>query len=175
LKLNPSGVIPVIFAQAVMALPVTLVRALSGRFEFFRQFAEMLEGGALYYVLISLLIIFFSFFYTAIIFNPVELADNIRKSGGFIPGIRPGKKTAEFFDYLLTRLGVPGSLYLASLAIMPGILARVIGFPVIFSGISMLIVIGVALDTSAQMESYLIERRYEGFLATGRLRGRRGR
>ncbi len=121
------------------------------------------------------LIIFFAFFYTAIIFNPVELADNIRKSGGFIPGIRPGKKTAEFFDYLLTRVGFPGAVYLASLAIVPSIIKNIFSFPVMFSGVSLLIVVGVALDMSAQIESHLIERGYEKFLASGRLKGRYSR
>lgn len=105
----------------------------------------------------------------------MELADNIRKSGGFIPGIRPGKKTSEFFDYLLTRVGFPGAVYLASLAVIPSILQSVFGFPVMFSGISLLIVIGVAMDTSAQIEAQLIERKYEGFLTTGRLKGRLNR
>ena len=114
-------------------------------------------------------------FYTAIIFNPVELADNIRKYGGFVPGIRPGKKTSDFFDYILTRVGFPGAVYLAALAITPDIVRNLVPqLPAMFSGISLLIVIGVALDTSAQMESYLIERKYEGFLSSGRLKGRRG-
>ena len=124
----------------------------------------MVVESALYNVFNAGLIVFFTYFYTAIIFNPVELAENIRKSGGFIPGIRPGKKTAEFFDYLLTRIGFPGAMYLAGLAILPSIIRHFINFPVFFSGVSMLIVVGVALDTSAQIESHLIERRYEGFL-----------
>lgn len=134
----------------------------------------MRQGGPLSTVLTAGLIMFFSFFYTAIIFNPVELADNIRKSGGFVPGMRPGKRTADFFDYVLTRVGFPGSLYLAVLAIAPGIIYLLLPqLPTIFRGISLLIVIGVTLDTSAQIEAKLIERRYEGFLSTGRLKGRR--
>lgn len=178
LKLNSAGVIPVIFAGALMSMPVTIASLLATKIAFFKVVAEewLRQGSILSTVLTAGLIMFFSFFYTAIIFNPVELADNIRKSGGFIPGIRPGKRTADFFDYILTRVGLPGSLYLAALAIAPGIIYLMLPqLPTIFRGISLLIVIGVALDTSAQLESQLIERRYEGFLATGRLRGRRGR
>jgi len=176
LKINPSGVIPVIFAGAIIQLPVFIANILSSKIPALSFLADWLSyGSVLFYTLEAGLIVFFAFFYTAVIFNPVELADNIRKSGGFIPGIRPGKKTAEFFDYLLTRIGFPGAVYLASLAILPSILASLFHFPVIFSGISLLIVIGVALDTSAQIETHLIERRYEGFLSTGRLRSRGGR
>ncbi|MBD3272901.1 preprotein translocase subunit SecY [Candidatus Dependentiae bacterium] len=176
LKINPSGVIPVIFASAIMQLPMLLTNAISKWFPALSFISDWFSyGSILFFVLQSGLIIFFAFFYTAVIFNPAELADNIRKSGGFIPGIRPGKRTAEFFDYLLTRIGLPGALYLASLALVPGILQKIFNFPVMFSGISLLIVIGVAMDTSSQIESHLIERRYEGFLSTGRLKGRGGR
>ncbi len=176
LKINPSGVIPVIFASAIIQLPMMITNLLSSRFPALGFIAEwFMHGGFLFYVLEAGLIIFFAFFYTAVIFNPVELADNIRKSGGFVPGIRPGKRTSDFFDYLLTRINFPGAVYLASLAIIPGILQNMIHFPVMFSGISLLIVIGVAMDTSSQIESQLIERRYEGFLSTGRLTGRGSR
>lgn len=175
LKLNSAGVIPVIFASALMSMPLAIVSLLASKLPFLKVLEEMLRRGSiLSTVLTAGLIMFFSFFYTAIIFNPVELADNIRKSGGFIPGIRPGKRTADFFDYVLTRVGFPGSLYLAVLAIAPGIVYLLLPqLPTMFAGISLLIVIGVALDTSAQMESQLIERRYEGFLSSGRLKGRR--
>lgn len=176
LKINPSGVIPVIFASAILQLPMILSNMLSARFPSLTFITEWFAyGSPVFYILESGLIMFFAFFYTAVIFNPVELADNIRKSGGFIPGIRPGKKTAEFFDYLLTRIGFPGAVYLAALAIVPSILQVLFNFPVMFSGISLLIVIGVAMDTSAQIESQLIERKYEGFLASGKLKGRFGR
>jgi len=177
LKLNPANVVPVIFSGAVLTMPLTLVGLIAARWPSIYQTVMNWFGyeGLLYNVFNAGLIVFFAYFYTAIIFNPVELADNIRKSGGFVPGIRPGKKTAEFFDYLLTRVGFPGALYLATLAILPAVLKAVINFPVMFSGISLLIVIGVALDTSAQLESHLIERRYEGFLSTGRLKGRYAR
>jgi len=174
LKLNPSGVVPVIFSTAILGMPVAVIGMVAARWpEVTRVIMDWFARESLVYnVLNAGLIIFFAFFYTAIIFNPVELADNIRKSGGFIPGIRPGKKTSEFFDYLLTRVGFPGAVYLATLAILPSLLQNFIAFPVMFSGVSLLIVIGVGMDTSAQIESHLIERRYEGFLSTGRLRGR---
>lgn len=177
LKINPSGVVPVIFANALLGMPVALASMLAVKWpDIYRIINDWFGYDALFYNVLNVgLIIFFTFFYTAIIFNPVELADNIRKSGGFIAGIRPGKKTAEFFDYLLTRIGFPGAVYLATLAVLPSILRNVFGIPVTFSGVSLLIAIGVGLDTSAQIESHLIERRYEGFLSTGRLKGRLGR
>lgn len=177
LKLNPSGVVPVIFSQAILSMPLTLVGLVASKYPGLNQWlSEWFYGERLLFnVLNAGLIIFFAFFYTAIIFNPVELADNIRKSGGFIPGIRPGAKTAQFFDYLLTRVGFPGAVYLALLAVLPSTLKNMLSFPVMFSGVSLLIVIGVALDTSTQIESHLIERRYEGFLKSGRLKGRYAR
>lgn len=177
LKLNPANVVPVIFSQAILSMPMTVVGLFAARWpELSRILNDWFYNERLLYnVMNAGLIIFFAFFYTAVIFNPVELADNIRKSGGFVPGIRPGKKTAEFFDYLLTRVGFPGAVYLALLAVLPSILKSIIAFPMIFSGTSLLIVIGVALDTSAQIEAHLIERRYEGFLTTGRLKSRYAR
>lgn len=174
LKLNPSNVVPVIFSSSILQLPMTIGGLLATRWpEVNRIMVDWFYNERmLYNVLNAGLIIFFAFFYTAVIFNPVELADNIRKSGGFIPGIRPGAKTAQFFDYLLTRVGFPGAVYLALLAILPSVLKNIIALPMIFSGVSLLIVIGVALDASAQIESHLIERRYEGFLSSGRLKGR---
>ncbi|MBM3886722.1 preprotein translocase subunit SecY [Candidatus Dependentiae bacterium] len=173
LKLNPSGVVPVIFAGAILGMPVTLAGMIVSRWPSINNIVNtwFSYNSAFYNVLNAGLIVFFAFFYTAIIFNPVELADNLRKSGGFVPGIRPGARTAQFFDYLLTRIGFPGALYLAILAIVPSLLSGSV-FPIMFSGTSLLIVIGVGLDTSAQIESHLIERKYEGFLSTGRLKGR---
>lgn len=176
-KLNPAGVVPVIFASAILSLPAMLINLIAVRFPALQTIVVQwfVPGALLYSVLNAGLIIFCAFLYTSIIFNPVELADNIRKSGGFIPGIRPGKKTAEFFDYLLTRIGFPGAVYLALLAILPRVLQQIFGFPSMFDGVSLLILVGVALETSAQIESYLIERKYEGFLSTGRLKSRWGR
>lgn len=177
LKLNSASVIPVIFAGSIMSMLGWLVKmVLAPRISFFGYVADMMEPtAALNWMLTAVLIIMFAYLYTAIIFNPVELADNIRKSGGFIPSIRPGKKTADYFDYILTRVCLPGAIYLATLAVAPRIIHLFAQFPVMFDGMSLLIVVGVALDASSQIESYLIERRYEGFLSSGRLRGRAGR
>jgi len=172
-KINSANVIPVIFAGSTIAMPMMLVKYLSAKFPVLAPLAERFApGGLIYMVLMAGLIVFFVFFYTAIIINPEELAENMRKSGGFIPGIRPGRRTADFFNYVLTRVSFPGALYLAALAILPDILSNIFHFPAIFSGTGLLIVVGVALDTSAQIESQLIERRYEGFLTTGRLKSR---
>jgi preprotein translocase subunit SecY len=146
---------------------------LAEKYEFFKSFAQAMGPTGIWFnMLQTLLIIIFAFVYTALIFNPDELADNMKKSGGFIPGIRPGKKTAEYFNYILTRLGLVGALYLSALALMPTIIYTLIGFPYTLSGTALLIVVGVGLDLAAQIESYLIEHRYEGFLSSGRLKGR---
>lgn len=176
-KINTAGIMPVIFASAVLNIPVFLFSFLASKFDFFKTMAESLGlGGLLYNVFTFLLIIFFSFFYTALVFNPDELAENLKKGGGFIPGIRPGKKTAEFFSYILTRIGSVGALYLAGLTLLPNIFHAIVAMPIYLSGImsgtALLIAVGVALDVSSQVESYLIEHRYEGFLMSGRLKGR---
>jgi len=119
-----------------------------------------------------LLIVFFAYFYTAIVFNPIDLADNMRKGGGFIPGIRPGKKTSEYIDRVLTRITLPGAIFFALIAIIPEILIRQFGITFYFGGTSVLIVVGVALDTLQQIESHLLMRHYEGFMKKGRIRGR---
>ena len=175
-KLNSAGVVPIIFAGTILTMPMLLINALASKYPSFLWLSEFFAYGGLVNNLITIgLIIFFAFVYTAIIFNPVELAENIRKSGGYIPGIHPGKKTAAFFDYVLTRVGFPGAVYLATLAILPRVVSSVFTFPVAIEGISLLITVGVALDLSSQLESTLIERNYEGFLATGkRLKGRNG-
>jgi preprotein translocase subunit SecY len=178
-KINTAGVMPVILAGAVLQIPMFIASLLAERFAFFKTIAEAItmQSAPLFIVLQFLLIIFFSFFYTALVYNPDELADNMKKSGGFIPGIRPGKSTAQFFNYILTRIGLVGALYLGILAILPAIVGGLIGVPayILGSGTALLIVVGVGLDIAAQIESYLIENRYEGFLSTGRLKGRIGR
>lgn len=118
------------------------------------------------------LIIFFTYFYTAIAFNPTELADNMKKSGGFIPGVRPGKQTADYFDFILTRIGLVGAIYLGILAVAPNLLTGILNMPFAISGTSLLIMVGVALETSAQIESYLIEYKYGSFLTSGRMKSR---
>jgi preprotein translocase subunit SecY len=164
---------PVIFAGSLLNLPLFLSSMLAERFPVFKTLSSMLAyNGVLYNAFEFSLIIFFSFFYTALLFNPVELADNMKKGGGFIPGIRPGRKTADFFDYILTRIGLVGAIYLAILAILPNIINGILQAPFSLGGTSILIVVGVALEFAAQVESYLIEHRYEGFLSSGRLRSR---
>jgi preprotein translocase subunit SecY len=172
-KINTVGVMPVIFASSLLGLPIQVATMLAERFPTLRFVAQAIgPQGALFYVMQFLLIIFFSYAYTAMIFNPEELAQNMKKSGGFIPGIRPGKKTAEFFDYILNRIGFVGAIYLGLLATLPTIVTTQLGLPFYLGGTSILIAVGVALELSSQMESYLIERRYEGFLTAGRLKGR---
>jgi preprotein translocase subunit SecY len=172
-KINTAGVMPVIFSNALLNIPLFLSTMLAARFTIFSVITEHFhQGSILYMVLDFFLIIFFSYFYTALVFNPEELAENIKKGGGFIPGIRPGKKTAEFFNYILTRIGLIGAIYLGLLAICPSLLNMVLRIPFYLSGTALLIVVGVALDTAAQIESYLIEHRYEGFLSSGRLKAR---
>lgn len=175
-RLNTANVIPVIFASSIISLPMMLTQMLAAKFKFFSGLTEWVTPrGPIYDTLLVGLIIFFAYFYTAVIINPEDLGENLRKSGGFVPGIRPGRKTVEFFNYVLTRVCFPGAIYLAALVIIPDIASGIFHFPAIFTGTGLLITVGVAMDTSAQIESYLIERRYEGFLSTGRLKGRLGR
>lgn len=179
-KINTAGVMPVIFSNAMLNIPMFVSTLLATRFVFFKSIADgLIPGGLVHGILDFILIICFSFFYTALVFNPEELADNIKKGGGFIPGIRPGRKTADFFSYILTRIGLVGAIYLAVLALLPNIIQALLQMPFVLTGIlsgtALLIVVGVANETAAQIESYLIEHRYEGFLTSGRLRGRGGR
>ncbi len=174
-KINTSGVMPVIFAGAMLNIPLVISTMLSYKFDFFKKVATewLARGGILFNVTEFLLIIGFSFFYTALIFNPEELAENIKKSGGFIPGVRPGNQTAKFFNYILTRVGLVGAIYLALLALAPNFLNAIFRMPFIIGGTSLLIVVGVALEIASQVESYLIEHRYEGFLSSGRMKSSR--
>lgn len=169
-KINSAGIMPVIFAGTVLRFPSLLAAMLSTKFPVVNTVVQAFYNGPLYFVTDFLLIIMFSFFYTALAINPVELAENIRKNGGFVPGMRPGKQTAQYFDYLLTRIGLVGAFYLGFLALFPAIISIVFQVPVEFSGTSMLIAVGVALELASQVESYLIERRYEGFLVGGRMK-----
>lgn len=171
-KINTVGVMPVIFASTFLQFPVTILGALGNKFESLKWISAMVQpNGSLFNSLEFILIIFFTYFYTALVFNPVELADNLKKGGGFIPGIRPGKKTAEYFDFILNRIGLVGAIYLGVLAIAPNILIAITNVPIYMGGTSLLIVVGVALEASSQTESYLIEHNYEGFLTTGKVKG----
>ncbi len=174
LRLLMAGVIPMIFASSIMMMP-SIVGNFFPDSEFVQAImAQLAPGKAVYSILFALLIIFFTYFYTAIIFNPVDIADNLKRSGGFIPGIRPGKKTAEYIDRVLTRITLPSSIFLAFIAIVPFLFMGTFNVSFYFGGTSVLIVVGVALDTLQQIESHLQSRNYQGFLKRGRLRGRRG-
>ncbi|MBD3336517.1 MAG: preprotein translocase subunit SecY [Candidatus Eisenbacteria bacterium] len=173
LRVNTAGVIPIIFAQSIVVFPGTLASFFPGS-ETMQTLVQIFRpGDFLYSVLYGLLIIFFSYFYTAIVLNPVDLADNMKKYGGFIPGVRPGQTTAKYIDRIMTRITLPGSLYLAGIAILPDILIRQLGIPFYFGGTSLLIIVGVALDTLQQIESHLLIRHYDGFLKKGKLKSRR--
>ncbi len=173
LKLNTAGVIPVIFAQAIIMFPATIAGFLSGNV-FMENVAAMLSPGSwLYTTLYVVIIVFFAYFYTAIVFNPVDLADNMKKYGGFVPGKRPGKKTAEYIDSVLTRITLPGALFLAFIAVLPYFMQQQLNAPFVFGGTGLLIVVGVGLDTLSQIESHLLMRHYDGFMKKGKLRGRR--
>ncbi|MDR3517348.1 MAG: preprotein translocase subunit SecY [Azospirillaceae bacterium] len=176
LKLNTSGVIPPIFASSLLLLPLTLVGFAGGQGPSWLTpiTASLAHGQPLYMVLYAALIIFFSFFYTAIVFNPQETADNLKKYGGFIPGIRPGKSTADHLDYVLSRLTVIGAAYLTVVCLLPEFLITEHAVPFYFGGTSLLIVVTVTMDTVAQIHSHLLAHQYEGLIKKAKLRGRRG-
>jgi preprotein translocase subunit SecY len=174
LSFNSAGVIPIIFAQSVLAFPMTFITFF--KTEWAQSLAGMFTTGSwLYDSLYALLIIFFAYFYTAIVINPNDLADNMKKYGGFIPGIRPGSKTAEYVDRILTRITLPGAIFFAAIAILPTLLMHVAHVPFYFGGTTLLIIVGVALDTLQQIESHLLMRHYEGFIKGGKLTGRGSR
>jgi preprotein translocase subunit SecY len=176
LKLNTSGVIPPIFASSLLLLPATLAGfspdQTSGWMSWFTIYLG--RGQPLYLGLYVALIVFFCFFYTAIVFNPTETADNLRKYGGFLPGTRPGKATADYLDYVLTRLTVVGAVYLAAVCVLPEWLISQYSLPFYFGGTSILIVVSVTMDTVAQIQSHLLAHQYEGLIKKAKLRGRRG-
>lgn len=172
-KLNPAGVMPAIMTSSALQIPRFLIGALSSRLPILQgAVAALHTKGFLFNSLTFALIVFFTYVYTAVIFNPIELADNLKKGGGFIVGIRPGKQTADYFDYLLNRMGLVGALYLGILVLIPNILEAFMFVPFQLGGTSLLILVGVALELAAQTESYLIEHRYGSFLSTGRMRSR---
>lgn len=172
LKINVSGVIPPIFASSIMMFPATIGSFV--KIDWVQQASAALSPGTVYYYIIYIaMIVFFCFFYTAVTFKPDDVAENLKKNGGFIPGIRPGKKTAEFIDKVLTRLTVVGAIYLSAVCVLPTLLIGKFNLPFYFGGTALLIVVGVAIDTISQIESHLVMRNYEGFLKQGRVRGRR--
>ncbi len=174
LKLNTSGVIPPIFASSLLLVPTTVANFSQGGPEWLTYITTLIgHGRPLFMVLYIGLIVFFAFFYTAIVFNPVETADNLKKHGGFIPGIRPGERTAEYIDYVLTRITVIGAGYLALVCLLPELLVSYAAVPFYFGGTSLLIVVSVTLDTVAQIQGYLLAHQYEGLIKRSRLRGMR--
>ena len=198
LKVNTGGVMPVIFASSILAFPQTLQPMFAPNGFADRAITQLSMGYPLYNLLYVGLIVFFAYFYTAIIFNPDDVAENMRKYGGFVPGIRPGKRTAEHIDQILARVTLAGSLYLAAIALLPELMltgfkvepipfigdrldavtprfiTEGLGVPFYFGGTSLLIIVGVAMDTVQQVESQLIMRHYDGFMKKTRIRGRRG-
>jgi preprotein translocase subunit SecY len=176
LRVNTAGVMPIIFAQAIMFIPNTVLSFFPDN-EFIQALSSyFVYTSPVYSAIYALMIVFFTYFYTAIAFNPKDVADNMKKQGGFIPGIRPGKQTSEFIDNILTKITLPGSIFLAIVAIMPAFIS---GFGVsgqfsqFFGGTSLLILVGVALDTLQQIESHLLMRHYDGFMKSGKIRSRR--
>jgi len=174
-KVNQGGVVPIIFAQSIILFPATIAAFLPN--PMIQQVAQQLRPGDLVYTIpYVFLIVFFCYFYAAISFNPIDVADDMKKYGGFIPGVRPGRPTAEFFDYIINRITLPGGVFLALIAVFPDMLTKMLNVPNLvadfFGGSALLIVVGVALDTMKQIESQLLMRHYEGFMKRGRLRGR---
>ncbi|KAA3632329.1 MAG: preprotein translocase subunit SecY [Calditrichaeota bacterium] len=173
LSVNSAGVIPIIFAQSIMFLPSTVAQ-LFPETDWVQNLVSvwLAPGGLWYSIIYGLIIIFFGYFYTAIVFNPMEIADNMRKNGGYIPGIRPGKNTSEYVEKILTRITLPGAIFFAAIAVLPWVLISQGGVNFFFGGTGLLIVVGVALDTLQQIESHLMMRHYDGFMKKGKIRGR---
>ena len=171
LKINTAGVIPPIFASSIIAFPATIAGFI--QVPWVQSIGAQLAPGSLLYTLLYVgLILFFCFFYTAVVLNPVDMADNMKKHGGFIPGIRPGQRTADYIYKVLTRITFAGAIYLAIVCVIPELLIYKLNMPFYFGGTSLLIVIGVGLDTAQQIESHMLMRNYDGFLSKGPLRGR---
>jgi preprotein translocase subunit SecY len=177
MRVNTAGVMPIIFAQSILFIPQTITTFFP-KSELMQSVNMLFDYNSwVYWMIFAVFIVFFTYFYTAIAFNPVDVADNMKKQGGFIPGVRPGKKTSEFIDNILTRITLPGSIALAVIAILPSFMTKFTNvsyaFADFYGGTSLLIVVGVALDTLQQVESHLLMRHYDGFLKSGKIRGRR--
>lgn len=177
LRVNAAGVMPIIFAQSIMFIPSTIGTFFPGN-----ETVQMLTAwssdftGVAYSIIFAIIVVFFTFFYTAIVINPKQMADTMKQQGGFIPGVRPGKQTVEFIDNILSRITLPGSIFIAIVAILPAVAANfgvTPGFAMFYGGTSLLIIVSVSLDTLQQIESHLMMRHYDGFMKTGRIRGRR--
>ncbi|HUX32526.1 MAG TPA: SecY family transport protein, partial [Gemmatimonadaceae bacterium] len=173
LRINAAGVMPIVFAQSVIVVPAAIAQFMGN--QALKDFADRFNPGtAWYYIAFAVLNIFFTYFYTSIIFNPVDLAENLKKQGGFIPGVKPGAKTAEYIDNVVSRITLPGALFLTAIALFPTWLMSVVNAPFVFGGTSLLIVVGVALDTLQQMQQHLLLRKYDGFMKKGRIKYRGG-
>jgi len=176
LKVDTAGVIAIIFAQSIILFPATLASFIPN--QGFQRFAGFLQrGGGAYYTIYGLLIIFFCYFYTAIVFNPIEVAENMKKHGGFIPGVRPGTQTADYLDFVMTRITLAGAVFICCIAVMPDAILATFKVPYLvasfFGGTGVLITVGVMLDTMKQIESHLVMRHYDGFMKSGKMKGRR--
>jgi preprotein translocase subunit SecY len=172
LKVNTAGVIPPIFASSIIMFPATIANFI--QIPWMKTIADAVAPGKLVYSLIYVgFIIFFCYFYTAVVFNPVDAAENMKKYGGFIPGIRPGKRTADYIDRVLSRITFGGAIYVSAVCVLPTILIQKFRVPFYFGGTALLIVVGVAIDTVAQIESHMLTRHYEGFIKKSRMKGRR--
>jgi len=173
LKINSAGVMPIIFAQSVIVVPGAIAQ-FSG-LQWARDFSDFFQPTSIwYFVFLAVMIVFFTYFYTSIIFNPVDLAENLKKQGGFIPGVKPGSKTAEYIDEVMSRITLPGAIFLTFIALLPIWITEAINVPFRFGGTSLLIVVGVALDTISNMNQHLLLRKYDGFMKKGRIRARGG-
>jgi preprotein translocase subunit SecY len=171
LRINSAGVMPIVFAQSVIVVPGAIAQFWGGTRV--QEFAEYFNPGTTwYYILSAVLILFFTYFYTSIIFNPVDIAENLKKQGGFIPGVKPGAKTAEYIDDVVSKVTLPGALFLTAIALLPVWLSTLINVPFQFGGTSLLIVVGVALDTLQQVQQHLLLRKYDGFMKKGRIKFR---
>jgi preprotein translocase subunit SecY len=178
LKVNYAGVMPIIFAQAILLFPSTILNMAFGNKPWAVELAQLLSSGWLHYVFYALLIFSFSYFWVATQFQPAQIADDLKKYGGFIPGVRPGKPTAEFLDYTMGRLTFAGAVFLVIIAVLPQLLSNALQVPYMaaqfFGGTGLLIIVGVTLDTMRQVETFLLQRHYDGFLRKGKIRGRSG-
>ena len=172
LKINTSGVIPPIFASSILMFPATIAQFT--QVGWLQSFSQLMRPGGIYYNLFYVgFIVFFCYFYTAVTFDPTDVADNMKKNGGYIPGIRPGKRTADYIDRVLTRITLGGAVYVSAVCVLPTVLIRQFNVPFYFGGTALLIVVGVAIDTVAQIESHMLSRHYEGFLKRSGVKGRR--
>jgi preprotein translocase subunit SecY len=172
LRLNTAGVMPIVFAQSIIVVPGAFAQFFPGH-PFATYLSELFAPGRAWYIIIeAFLILFFTYFYTSIIFNPIDLAENLKKQGGFIPGVKPGARTAEYIDQVVSRITLPGAIFLTVIALLPVVISTAINVPFVFGGTSLLIVVGVALDTLAQVQQHLLLRKYDGFMKKGRLKVR---